>query len=1262
MKKKFKIASRNQKERHFAKKCLKASFMLAMIALLLIGSLPPVAYAQEANLELLWSHWRGESVLSVSASSDGSYTAAGSLNGVYFFNREGELLWSYNQPVGAIKCVSISSDGYYIAAGSDRRVIYFLNRKGKCLWSNVTGDMVDSVAISSDGSYIAAGSDDDNVYFFNREGNLLWSYKTGSDVEIVSVSSDGTYIAAGSDDDNVYFFDREGNLLWSYKTGGDVTSISISSDGSYMAAGSLDSAVYFFNREGNLLWHYKTSGGIKSVSVSSDGSYIAAGSDDDNVYFFNREGNLLWSYKTGDDVESVSVSSDGSYIAAGSDDNNVYLFDKEKKLLFFKISYGLWPGSDMSVSISSDSSYIAATRDDHIYFFTNTKSAVSSAISQAQETVSIIEKNYSINIAEAESLLSQAEQAFGAGNYTTAKSLAKQAKEKAEEIDKLASSAKNAVEDAKSTIHNKESKGIYLESLLFQAEQAFNSGDYSNAESLAEQAKEEAEEIDKNANDANSAIVKAKSAIAQEKSRGFAVAEAEGVLSRAENAFSNGDYLTAKSLAEKAYFLALDIVQAGDWPMFRHDARHTGYTTESIPDDLELVLVWYSQPEIGEWAADSPPVVVDGKVFFVSDRIYCLGENIGNFIWSYKAGRAWTDFSPAVAYGKVFVGSDKIYCLDADNGNLIWSYKTGAGVESSPTVAYGRVFAVSDKIYCLDESNGNLIWSFGEDSFWVDTSPAVADGKVFFSSYKTIYCLDADNGNLMWNYETGSEGFSSPAVAEEKVFINSDKVYCLDENRGILIWSYSTKTKGSIDTSPAVADGKVFISADKVYCLDANNGNLIWSYATKSDTSPAVADGKVFISADKIYCLNADDGKVIWSYETECGVSSSAAIANGKVFFASSYGGIYCLGFETLVTVILNKFWSAIDSAGSIIWSVIDFAGSIGAELLQQAAETMGLTPLGVVILIIVLLTVAILIVPAVIKPTRIQKQKREPIAAEAGGEVVVSGPKPKLIEEPLEEKKEIPLTLERAIYDPCKRDFIERPLPRMKEWINRYDPGAYWFVISIQNNTDKAVEEWDVELETSSALNIKEAKIEGLEIEIPSEAHLNSFRISVPKEYGIVIPKGGAQRVYFKLRADKPKTTYAISGIFRSEIGKVPIRAKEFKYLCDAGVSPEAVEVELKKTFSEKEAARLTLAFKTVQELDRMCDQDAKTAEYLDKLAALKNYTEGFSAEFTRHIEDFSRFMREEQLEYLDDKYKGKLRRFCTNLVDVWINEFLKG
>ena len=83
--------------------------------------------------------------------------------------------------------------------------------------------------------------------------------------------------------------------------------------------------------------------------------------------------------------------------------------------------------------------------------------------------------------------------------------------------------------------------------------------------------------------------------------------------------------------------------------------------------------------------------------------------------------------------------------------------------------------------------------------------------------------------------------------------------------------------------------------------------------------------------------------------------------------------------------------------------------------------------------------------------------------------------------------------------------------------------------------------------------------------------------------------------------------------------------------------------------------------SFRIVLELDRMCNRDEKTEDYLDKLLALKNYTEGFSKDFTKQVDDFARFMEQEQIGYLDDEYKVKVRSFCTNLIDVWISEFLK-
>ena len=63
--------------------------------------------------------------------------------------------------------------------------------------------------------------------------------------------------------------------------------------------------------------------------------------------------------------------------------------------------------------------------------------------------------------------------------------------------------------------------------------------------------------------------------------------------------------------------------QAGDWPMFHHDLRHTGYVDDTISDDLELL--WSYTTGAGVY---SSPAVAAGKVFVGSyyNKIYCFGQ------------------------------------------------------------------------------------------------------------------------------------------------------------------------------------------------------------------------------------------------------------------------------------------------------------------------------------------------------------------------------------------------------------------------------------------------------------------------------------------------------------------------------------------------------------------------------------------------------------------------------------------------------------
>jgi outer membrane protein assembly factor BamB len=91
-------------------------------------------------------------------------------------------------------------------------------------------------------------------------------------------------------------------------------------------------------------------------------------------------------------------------------------------------------------------------------------------------------------------------------------------------------------------------------------------------------------------------------------------------------------------------------------------------------------------------------------------------------------------------------------------------------------------------------------------------------------------------------------------------------VICLNADTGTMIWEFFTN--GIVFSSPAIADGKVYIGSmadHKVFCLNADNGKKIWEYTTGSyvDSSPAVADGKVYIGSwdGKVYCFSSSGGQ-----------------------------------------------------------------------------------------------------------------------------------------------------------------------------------------------------------------------------------------------------------------------------------------------------------------------------------------------------------------------------------------------------------------
>ena len=365
-----------------------------------------------------------------------------------------------------------------------------------------------------------------------------------------------------------------------------------------------------------------------------------------------------------------------------------------------------------------------------------------------------------------------------------------------------------------------------------------------------------------------------------------------------------------------------DGITTASWPMFRHDLRHTGYSTSKAPKANQTLWTYTT----GD-AVSSSPAVADGMVFVGSldGNVYALNETTGAQIWNYPTGDIAYS-SPAVADGLVFIGSmaRKVYALNETTGALIWSYNAPFDVWSSPAVANDMVFiglmsSDSDgKVIALNATTGALIWSY-LTRYEVFSSPAVANGVVFVGGNLLaklgVLALNQTTGTLIWFYETaGGMVRSSPAVVDGIVFVGSGngKVYALNATTGTHIWNYTTGSY--VYSSPAVVDGRVYIGSNdgKLYCLNATNGSLIWNYTTGASikySSPAVADGMVFVGSNdnKVYAINASTGALIWSYATGGAVYSSPAVADGMVFIGSLDGKIYCFGTHDISVINVSS-------------------------------------------------------------------------------------------------------------------------------------------------------------------------------------------------------------------------------------------------------------------------------------------------------------------------------------------------------------------
>ncbi len=218
----------------------------------------------------------------------------------------------------------------------------------------------------------------------------------------------------------------------------------------------------------------------------------------------------------------------------------------------------------------------------------------------------------------------------------------------------------------------------------------------------------------------------------------------------------------------------------------------------------------------------SSPVIANGTVYFGSGdgNVYALDAASGALRWKFRTGDV-VHASPAFADGTIFVGSwdSYFYAIDAASGKEKWRFKTGddpnihnqVGIQGSALVSNGVVYfgCRDSRLYALDAKSGTKKWEYNNKGSWVIGSPAIKDGRLYFTTSDSgkFEAVDAASGAQIYELKFIWPMFSSPTIAGNTLYIGSHegKLIAVDLTAQKPAWIFQTdgsKENGAKYTNP----------------------------------------------------------------------------------------------------------------------------------------------------------------------------------------------------------------------------------------------------------------------------------------------------------------------------------------------------------------------------------------------------------------------------------------------------------------------------
>jgi outer membrane protein assembly factor BamB len=306
-------------------------------------------------------------------------------------------------------------------------------------------------------------------------------------------------------------------------------------------------------------------------------------------------------------------------------------------------------------------------------------------------------------------------------------------------------------------------------------------------------------------------------------------------------------------------------------------------------------LLWDTRVPPGPWKLSdlrggytAPTPACDGKHLFVlfgSAVLAALDLN-GKIVWRKEIVPHDFDVaigtSPVLYKDTVLLQCDQInrssryQAFDKATGELKWEKKRpDDGFSHSTPVLVGLaagpqlLTAAAGRLQGVSPDNGEVLWWCEGNGDTV--SPVYAEGLVYCDSGRGggpgVAVSPTGNGNVTrtlraWRTERVAEGFSSPVIAEGRLYrvLNPGVLKCRQMKTGEEL--YTERLAGvTTAASPIVtADGRIYVaSAGKSVVVKAGpKFELLGSsdLGDPSPASPAIADGRLFLKGRQfIYCI-----------------------------------------------------------------------------------------------------------------------------------------------------------------------------------------------------------------------------------------------------------------------------------------------------------------------------------------------------------------------------------------------------------------------